>query len=99
MPASRPNTLPSNRRRYVRSTLPLPSRSAALLLLTLTLPSCAALSNATPPVIVSAPVLTPLPEELAKIEPPPSGSYSAALTRSRAEWRRLLTDTQMKSAP
>jgi len=77
----------------------LPSRNAALLLLMLTLPSCALRSNATPPVIASPLVLTPLPEELAKIEPPRSGSYSAELTRSRAEWRRLLTDTQMKSAP
>jgi hypothetical protein len=88
--------LQSNRRRFVRSTLPLPSRSAALLLLTLTLPSCALRSNATPPVIVSAPTLTPLPEELARIEPPLSGSYSAELTRQRAEWRKLLTDTQTK---
>ena len=77
-------------------TLPSASRRMPLLLLLLMLPACAMRSNATPPVVVSAPVLTPLPEELAQIEPPPSGSYSAALMQSRAEWRRLLTGTPTK---
>jgi hypothetical protein len=70
-----------------------------MLLFPLTLTACATQSTVMPPVIVSAPTLTPLPAELAKIEPPPSGAYSAELTRSRREWRALLTGTQTKSAP
>ena len=88
--------LKPNRRRFVRSMTLSPSKSAALLLLTLMLPSCALRSNATPPVIVSAPTLTPLPAELAQIEPPLSGSYSAELTLLRAEWRKLLIDMPTK---
>jgi hypothetical protein len=76
--------------------MPSLNKSAALLLLTLTLPACAMQSPATPPVIASPLVLTPLPEELARIEPPPSGAYSTELTRQRAEWRRLLTNTPTK---
>ena len=62
----------------------------------LMLPACQMRSPVTPPVIVSAPKLTPLPEELASIAPPPSGAYLDELTRSRAEWRRLLNATPPK---
>ena len=75
---------------------PWPPKKLLLTLLLLMLTSCATPSPATPPVIVSAPELTPLPEELARIEPPPSGSYLAELTRSRREWRGQLTATPMK---
>lgn len=80
-------TKPSLRMRWLW-LLPLPMLAA-----------CQTQSSATPPVVVSAPTLTPLPEELASLEPPPSGSYLAELTRSRREWRKQLTDTPTKSAP
>lgn len=81
----------------MRIMTPFEPRKFALLLLLLMPPACATPSSVMPPAVVSGPVLTPLPEELVRIEPPRSGSYSAELTRSRAEWRALLTNTPTKS--
>ena len=72
-------------------------KRSALLLLLLMPAACATQSSVTPAVVVSAPELTPLPPEIAQIEPPPSGAYLDELTRSRREWRKLLTVTPTRS--
>ena len=78
------------------TALPL---SALLLTLGLMLTACESKSTPSPPLVLSTPTLTPLPQSVSSIEPPPSGFYSAKLTASRAKWRLRLSDTPPKSEP
>jgi len=79
-----------------RTVLPL---SALLLTLGLMLTACESKSTPSPPLVLSVPTLTPLPQSVSSIEPPPSGFYSQKLAMLRAKWRQRLTDTPPKSEP
>lgn len=67
-----------------------------LLLLLPTLTACGATSRSTPPVVVAAPVLTPLPAEISEIAPPPSGAYWRELTAWRNDLRAQLKGMPVK---
>ncbi len=65
------------------------------LLLSVTVSSCATKSASLPPPVVGEkPKASPLPSEIANIEPPPSGSYTTKLTD-----RRKSSQARLKSTP
>lgn len=60
--------------------------------------ACASKSvTSPPPVVGEKPRPSPLPSQIAEIEPPPSGSYMKKLTDRRKSSLERLSNTQMKS--